>query len=211
MIAEGQARADAAQAEQVPAKPPKPKPEVPVRPEDVPISRREVDKQLDEMAGEIQSLRKERMVVLNKDGTVHLSVDGEKDHVNMTQAQVNGIKDRITIHNHPGVGKSFTSFSNEDIIGGIQRGELESHVVSSGGHRFKISYPDSVRNMNKVQKERLGKKIFVDYNEEMRIQSKAIVKDVKAGKISFDDATLKVSDGSWKVVARKYNLDYTGL
>lgn len=201
LIAEGQARADATAAEQAADKPPKP--------EDVPISRQEVDDQLDEISEEIKELDFERLVILNKDGTVHLSADGIEQQVFLSKRQMADMKDRITIHNHPLVGKSVTSFSTDDIVGGIQRGELESHVVAQGkGHRFKMSYSDSIRGLSKNERFKFAHKVGEDYNKELRVQAKKMAKNIKNGRISQVDATLKMSDESWKVVGKKHGLNY---
>jgi len=191
---------------------PKPKPTPrPAGPDTGELDRESIDEQLIRKATEIQDRETEQLIIVNRNGTVHRTIDGNENSVSLSNDDLKSMEGRITLHNHPAPSGVDATFSTADIAGAIQRGEFETHVIGQRGSKFAMSYGDNLSDLSKRDRFALAKRVQRDYDTTLRRQAKAIVQRIKDGELTDTTAVLQLSNGAWEEVAARHGFTYTGL
>ena len=154
----------------------------------------------------------EQLHVFDKDGNILAVVGGKEDRVELTDDIMQEMKNSITLHNHPRFPDgSVTSFSMADIEGAIQRGEFETRIITANGDRFSMKYGNVLDGMSQKERNKFGRKISREMEKEYKEQARKWAKRVARREVTIQEATLGMSDSTWKVVADRFGLEYIGL
>jgi len=166
---------------------------------------------LSSAASEIRGLSKERVVVLNPDGSRHFSVDGTRDSIFISSEQQASLEGKVTIHNHPDMGMPFSKI---DVYNAIVNGELESHVIGPNEESYKISWR-SFQGKSKEERVKMANKVKRDYAKvEKEVSAQVFAwcqkNDVKPfGKNGRASAKATVHN-TWLTLAKKHGFEYSG-